>query len=502
MTTRSATPTQVPPRSTAAPEFAWPSRVHCLGIGGAGVSGLARILAARGVSVSGHDPNMGPLAHGLREQGLAVSDGESSAAALPKDTELVVRSAAVPKDDPQVLAARERGLAVWKYAEALGRLGSARRTLAVAGTHGKTTTSWMLWHALDGLADHWNEPIAAALIGGVCQRLETNALAGSPDGWLCVEACEYDRSFLHLAPYGSIVTNVEAEHLDYYRTYDAVRGAFARFLDGTARDGLVVLGRQVPEDVEEAAEATVWRLGRELEVDLLGEQRGAFSFRLRGPGWATPPIQLGVPGHFNVENAALALGLAIGTAVRGAAGRPAEEAARAAARGLERFQGVDRRFESWGEVEGVHVVHDYAHHPTEVRVTVEAALRAFPDRPLYVLFQPHQHSRTARFLEEFAESLRAADAVWVTDVYGARLHIDGERQAGAPELVAALEARDVIAVHAGGLDAAIESFVTDLSDDVGEAAVLVIGAGDIDSIRERLHDSLALRRVARGASRT
>lgn len=469
-----------------------PARVHCLGIGGAGVSGAARILAARGVRVSGHDRSRSSLLAELDELGIALEIAPSRAECLPADAQLVVRSAAVPKDDPQVLAALARGLPVWKYAELIGALAPPGRTLAVAGTHGKTTSSWMLWHALEGLADESNDGIAAALIGGTCRRLRTNAVAGSPGGWFCVEACEYDRSFLHLQPYGAIVTNVEPDHLDYYQTLEAIRVAFARFLSGGAADGLVVLGREVPEDVELGATAQVWRLGRELEADLLGEERGRFTFRLRGPGWATPPVRLGVPGHFNVDNAALALGLAIGIAVRGANGRPAALAAAAAARGLERFSGVDRRFQPWGEVDGVSLVHDYAHHPTEVRVTLEAALRTFPDRPVHVLFQPHQHSRTARFLDDFAESLRAADAVCVADVYGARQHVEGELQAGASELVQALFARGVRAQAGGSLATCAERFVQWLPR---PAAALVLGAGDIESIRDELLERLALRRA-------
>jgi len=237
-----------------------------------------------------------------RELGLDIVLGESRAELLPADAELVVRSAAVPNDDPQVRAALARGIPVWKYAEALGRLCPAGRTLAVAGTHGKTGSSWMLWHALEGIGARLRAPITGALIGGTCRRLHTNALAGKRGGLFCVEACEYDRSFLQLAPLGAIVTNVEEDHLDYYGSFAAIKIAFARFADRVSADGLLVLGREVPPEVEHAARATVWRLGRELEVELLGETRGAFCLRLLGPGWATPPLQLTIPGHFSVEN--------------------------------------------------------------------------------------------------------------------------------------------------------------------------------------------------------
>lgn len=491
--TRSSDPSV--PTPLLVPGF--PKRVHLLGAGGAGVSGLGRILSARGVRVSGHDRARSPMLAALGELELAITLGDSSAEHLPADAELVVRSAAVPSDDPQLAAARARGIPVWKYAEALGHLCPVGRTLAVAGTHGKTGSSWMLWHALEGLGARLKAPVTGALVGGTCRRLRTNALAGHKGGLFCVEACEYDRSFLQLAPLGAIVTNVEEDHLDYYGTFGAIKEAFARFADRVAPDGLLVLGRDVPPEVEFAARATVWRLGRELEVELLGETRGAFCMRLLGPGWATPPVQLAIPGHFSVENAACALGLAIGISARRARVEPATLVAAAAA-GIERFAGVERRFEPWGsatsDAGSVHVVHDYAHHPTEVRVTLEAARRAYPRVPLHVLFQPHQHSRTARFLEEFAEALRFADHVVVADVYGARVHRDGEHRAGAGDLVAALRRRGVSAEEGGEPARACERFAASLP---GSAAAFVLGAGDIDGCREPLLARLATRAPAR-----
>src|SRR5262245_17910196 len=471
-----------PPASALRTALVFPKRVHLLGAGGAGVSGLGRILAARGVRVSGHDRARSPMLAALGELALPITLGDSAVEHLPGDTELVVRSAAVPNDDPQLRAAQQRGIPVWKYAEALGRLCPAGRTLAVAGTHGKTGSSWMLWHALEGLGARLRAPVTGALIGGTCRRLRTNALAGHKGGLFCVEACEYDRSFLQLAPLGAIVTNVEEDHLDYYGSFGAIKEAFARFADRVSADGLLVLGREVPPEVEHAARATVWRLGRELEVELLGETRGAFCLRLLGPGWATPPMQLAIPGHFSVENAACALALAIGISARRARVEPSALAA-AGAQGIERFAGVERRFEPWGSVGGVHVVHDYAHHPTEVRVTLEAARRAYPRVPLHVLFQPHQHSRTARFLEDFAEALRRADHVVVSEVYGARAHRDGAWHASAKDLVDALARRGVLAQDGGPKAQAVELFVHCMPR---AAAAFVLGAGDIEGVRDEL----------------
>lgn len=195
-----------------------------------------------------------------------------------------------------------------------------------------------------------------------------------------------------------------------------------------------------------------------------------------------------MPGAFNVDNAALALALAVGLAARTWRLDP-DVAAQAAARAVHRYKGAERRFEPWGTAGGVEIVHDYAHHPTEVRATLEAARRALPGKPLHVLFQPHQHSRTARFMDDFVESLRAADRVVVADVYGARAHID-TRGAGAEELVLRLKRAGINAVHGGSPRASVKKLCERLP---GASAALILGAGDIDLYKDDLLEELALR---------
>jgi UDP-N-acetylmuramate--alanine ligase len=482
--------------------------VHLVGAGGAGVSAAALLLRGRGLRVTCCDRGESEHTRMLRAQGLEVAVG-AAAAQLPADVELVVRSAAVPLGDPCVRAALERGLDVIKYSELLGRLTPTGRTLAVAGTHGKTSTTWLLHHALAGLhAVRSREPgrptppdaplpgalpAAGALVGGIDVGLGVNAVPPGPAGWMAVEACEYDRSFLQLAPQGAAVTNVEPDHLDYYGSLEAIEVAFARFADRVHPDGLVVVGPDVSRRIEGAARCRTWRLGRELRVRLLEERAGRFSFHLAGPDFHVERCSLPVPGRFQVDNAALALALAVGLAARAWALDP-REAAAGAARGLEAWRGAGRRFEPWGSHGEVEVVHDYAHHPTEVRVTLEAARRALPGRPLHVLFQPHQYSRTARFLDEFAESLRFADHVVVADVYGARVHVDGERSAGAQELVGELAARGVEALAGGPLVESVARFAEGLP---ARCAALVLGAGDIGGIRDELFRRLAVPGAAR-----
>ena len=475
------------------PDLVLPARVHLLGVGGAGVSGAARILAERGHTVSGHDRAATRFTEQLAAEGrVTLHVGPSHAAFLGDDVELVVRSAAVPLTDPQCVAAQQRGVEIVKYADLLGALAPTGRTLAVAGTHGKTTASWLLFHALRGVAEATGRgaPAPGALVGGICRTQGSNSLSEEPGGWFAVEACEYDRSFLRLSPTGAVVTNVDADHLDYYGTLDAIEEAFARFVSRVPSNGLVVLGKDVPARVAAATRAEVWRLGHELNLDLCGESRGRFRFCLRGPGWATPEVTLGLPGEFNVHNAALSLALAVGLAAREWRLEPSVAAA-AAARGLERFVGAERRFEPWGVVGGVEVVHDYAHHPTEVRATLEAARRALPGKPIFVLFQPHQHSRTARFLDDFVESLRGVERVVISEVYGARAPLEaGEISAGADELARRLVRAGVDARAPGDLAASMDAVLDGLP---GGSALLVMGAGDVDRIRGELHNRLALR---------
>lgn len=472
-------------------EHQLPKHIHLVGVAGAGLSGAARILAERGHTLSGHDRAASDFTAGLEELGVELSVGEDRSRDLPPAAELLVRSAAVPLEDPDCRAARERGVPVLKYAELLGLLTPRRRTLAVAGTHGKTSVTWMVAYALAGLEEALGQsaPRTGFLVGGLDAATRVNARSEGPGGWFAAEACEYDRSFLHLAPEGAVLTNLEPDHLDYYGDFEALLEAFGRFADRVHPDGLLVVGSDVPDAVESMAKARVWRLGRELRVELFGESRGCFRFRLIGPGWATPRVELRLPGRFHVENAALAIALVVGLVAPAWKLEPSL-AARAAAQGLERFEGAVRRFERWGHEGGVEVIHDYAHHPTEVRVTLEAARRALPGTQLHVLFQPHQHSRTARFLPEFVESLRGVERVIVADVYGARAHIDAQF-AGARELAERLARAGVEAVAGGDLERSVAVTLKDLP---GGSALLVLGAGDIDTIRDGLLEELALRR--------
>jgi|FLOH01.1.fsa_nt_gi UDP-N-acetylmuramate--alanine ligase len=479
-----------------------PKNIHLIGLGGAGVSGAARILAARGHRVTGHDLSDSEMLRALNPLGIACSLGKSEALHLPPDAMLLGRSAAVPDSDPQVVEAKRRGIPVLKYAELLGQLLPPKLGLCVAGTHGKTTTSWMLWHALREVASELQSPAPGALVGGLnpsladatTSPLGINAVAGEQGGAFCVEACEYDRSFHQLDPMGAIITNVEADHLDYFHNLETIERAFAIFAQRVHPRGLLVVSDSVPESVEFEAQSLVWRVGRELEIIPLENQNGLRRFRLRGPGWATPIIHLAVPGGYNVENAAVAVGLAIGNVIT-AKDAPARSEwpriAAAAARGVETFQGAGRRFEYWSAQGERPLVHDYAHHPTEVRACLGAAEEAFEGAPRMVLFQPHQHSRTARFLDDFAAALAVADQVVIAPVYGARKHIDGLVFAGAEEMAATVNKLGGSACATSSLEEACALFAERLKSN-GRAVGLILGAGDVEGVRDDLVNRMAV----------
>ena len=464
-----------------------PRRVHLLGAGGAGLSGAARILVGRGHQVSGQDRAESEFSRGLREIGVEVQN-EGDVPGLPAGVELVARSAAVDDRHPLVLEAASRGVPVLKYGDLLARLVPEGLGIGVAGTHGKTSTSWMLYEALRAVAQVASSPGAGALVGGVHRERMTNAVAPEPGGLFVFEACEYDRTFLLPEPVAAIITNVEADHLDVYETLDAVEAAFAAFASKLPSSGLLVASSDVPERVLQAAGCRVWRLQRELDLRFTGEHAGCSRFVIAGSSFEAPEITLSVPGEFNAVNAALAIACAVGQY----AGHSVDTSllAKAAAEAVAGFSGTARRFEPWGEVSGVPVVHDYAHHPTEIRATLLAARRVFPLRKLHVLFQPHQVSRTARFLEGFAEELARADHVVVAGIYGARTQTD-EWSVGADDLARVVCEAGGKALAVQDVSAAADEVLASL-DPEGQPVILVLGAGDVDAVKEELLGGLAV----------
>ncbi|SCX50222.1 UDP-N-acetylmuramate--L-alanine ligase [Klenkia marina] len=384
--------------------------VHFIGIGGAGMSGIARILLARGVTVSGSDRRSTPTLLALQALGARTEVGHD--AAHLGDAATVVVSTAIRPDNPELVAARERGLRVLPRAVALAAVMAGRRSVAVAGTHGKTSTTSMLTVAVQACGA---DPSFA--IGGDLNESGSNAHAGSGDVFVA-EADESDRSFLLLAPFAGIVTNVEADHLDNYGDLAAVEAAFDRFLTTVDPAGFVVLCADDPgsarlRDVPTGG-ARVLTYGTSDGVDLqlrdvvVGADATSWTAVHRGAEIGRVTLQL--PGEHMARNSAAALlaGLELGFPAAGLVA------------GLARFGGVHRRFELKGTAAGVRVYDDYAHHPTEVAAQLRAARAVAGGGRLVVLFQPHLYSRTQEFAAGFGEALGLADEVVVMDVYGAR----------------------------------------------------------------------------------
>jgi len=386
-------------------DHADPRPIHFVGIAGAGMSALAQLFMLRGAVVTGCDlhPENAP---DLASRGVTVAS-EHSPDHVTGARALVVTSA-MPKGHVELARARELGIPVIRRAEALGEATAGTTLVGVAGTHGKSTTTVMTTEAL---AAAGLEP--TGYVGARVTAWGGNLHAGSAERFV-VEADEYDRSFLALEPTVAVVTNLEADHLDIYADLDDLRRTFAQYLRGAR---YVVL---CADDVEANAlptppTAEVIRYGlhspdaRLVAVNLRREGLGT-RFDVLYDGKPSGEVQLAVPGEHNVRNALAALGVGLGLGA----------SIQAMAPGLARFRGVERRFQLLGDVGGAMIVDDYAHHPTEVRATVQAARAAAPDRRLIVAFQPHLYSRTRDFAGDFAAALVLADVVFLADIYGAR----------------------------------------------------------------------------------
>jgi UDP-N-acetylmuramate--alanine ligase len=433
--------------------------LHFIGIGGAGMSGLALVAQSLGARVSGSDQVDSPAIARLRAAGIDATVGHD-AANLPPGAEVVV-STAISADNPELSAARAADGGVLHRADLLGELSRMKRTIAVSGAHGKTTTASMAAHALRGAG---RDP--AFLIGGELRSAQTNAAWGAGD-WAVIEADESDRSFLKLARDVAVITNIELDHHATYASLRELDEAFAEFAEPAEL-------RVVGPDVELPGGGEVVRVGidrGELRAEHLELLPGRSRFEVQGI-----PVELPVPGRHNVLNALAALAACRATGVE------LGEAARA----LADFAGAGRRFEEHGSTaSGALVYDDYAHHPTEVRATLEAARTLAQGRRLVACFQPHLYSRTRALAREFGRALALADVVVVVDIYPAR-----ERAEDFPG-VSGLLVAEAAADAAGGrpvwwlpdLDLAQRM----LDAQLGEQDLLVtLGAGDVDRVARGL----------------
>ena len=393
------------------------SRIHLIGIGGSGLSAIARLLLEMGRTVSGSDRVESPFTRQLQAAGATVAIGHD-----PLNVQgagLVVRSSAIPDDNPEVVAARAAGIPVLKRADFLGSLMEGKSGIAVAGTHGKTTTTAMIAWVLSAL-----DQDPSFICGGVLTDLGTNARAGKGSAFI-VEADEYDRMFLGLKPTIEVITNVEHDHPDCYPTPADFQASFIQFVRLLPPGGALIACAEdagacaVMEEADKIGK-TVLAYGlrpapgservRDVFTEVLSpNQVGGFTFSASVLGQAAS-VALRVPGHHNVRNALAALTVAELLSL------PLEEAAEA----LGRFNGVGRRFEVRGEVNGIAVVDDYAHHPTEIAATLSAARARYPGRRIWTVWQPHTYSRVRALFSDFCQAFEGADEVVVTEIYAAR----------------------------------------------------------------------------------
>jgi UDP-N-acetylmuramate--alanine ligase len=452
-----------------------PQRVHLIGAGGAHMSAIAQILHAWGHDVTGSDQRASPMTAKLESLGIRVAIGHD--AKNVGDAELVVMTSAAHQDNPEIIEAHRRGVPVIKRAEMVARLMEGRYSIAVAGTHGKTTTSGLIAHML---VEANLDP--TYLIGGDVRSLGSNAAPGE-GRYIVVEADEYDRAFLSYHPDVAVVTNIEPDHLDIYKTAEAVAAAFGQFLSQARADGHVITCEDSPR-VRETVAATaiaaadrqtyaldahaMWTAesvahtdhGQTFQVERRGERYGSFTITL--------------PGRHNLSNALAGIAAGDTIGLDAAVMRDA----------LATYRGAARRFDFVGEAAGVTVMDDYAHHPTEVREgMLQPARERFGERRLVVLFQPHTYTRTQYLLDEWKTCFEGIDALYILETYAARE--DPTAGLSGADLAAAITSPP--AAYCPTFEDATARISSDLR--AGDV-FFTVGAGDVDRVGRMVLEKL------------
>lgn len=448
---------------------------HLIGIGGTGLSAIATLLLESGAAVSGSDAQASAMTDALRNKGAVISIGHR--AENVAGAEVVVVSSAVAADNPEIAAARAAGIPVMKRADFLGDLMAGRTGVCVAGTHGKTTTTALIAYLLLR-ADR--DP--SFIVGGMMADLGVNARHGKGEPFV-VEADEYDGMFLGLRPTVAVVTNVEHDHPDCYPTADEYKAAFAKFVTLVPADGVVIACRddagakEIGEAAAQSGRRVLWyglKNGAEWKAEhVQANGLGGNDFVATRNGATVGLVRIRLPGVHNVSNSLAALAAVDALGVEFNAARTA----------LSEFQGVGRRFELKGEANGVTVIDDYAHHPTEIRATLAAVRRRYAGRPVWAMFQPHTFSRTRALLNEFAAAFGDADHVLVTDIYRSREAVDAS--VSGQQIVAQMRHPD--ARHTPALSDALKTLLAELKP--GDV-LITLGAGDGNVVGEKVLEEL------------
>jgi len=442
-------------------------RFHFIGAGGIGMSGLAKLLIKHKGIVTGSDQTASSVTDKLRQMGADIRTGHSADNLNPQ-TDAVVISAAIGENNPELKLACKRGCKIYKYAEMLGELMNCYDGIAVSGTHGKSTTSaWLIYLLKQAGLD------PSFIIGADITQLDSSSGAG--DGrYFVAEACEYDRSFLNLKPRIGAILNIEQDHLDYYKDENEIVDAFGEFALGTREDGVLIAN-----GTDSNVKKIISKLPGSLSFETFGLDKncsfcarnlqlndGLYSFDIYHKGQLLGETRIGLPGKHNVLNALAVVAMAINAGLD--AGQVLEL--------LPTFAGVDRRLTLKGRFGQTIVLDDYAHHPTEIKASLEAIRERYQPRRLWCIFQPHQYSRTRFLLDDFAESFKLADITIVPEIYFVRDSQSAKKEVNSQILVERMRANGTEAVFIDGFSRICDYLKSEVMP--GDA-VVTMGAGDI-----------------------
>jgi UDP-N-acetylmuramate--alanine ligase len=453
-------------------DFSHPCHVHFIGIGGISMSGFAKLLHSAGFTVSGSDRCESEITKELEKDGIFISF-EQGADNITPDIDFVVYTAAIHPDNPEFKKAKEVGLPMMERADMVGQvMKNYKRAIAIAGTHGKTTTTSMLSHIL--LVCDLDPTIS---VGGILPILGGNIRIGSSENFL-TEACEYTNSFLKFNPTMAAILNIEAEHLDFFKDLSDIRHSFQEFAKRLPKDGVLVINGDIPKydeicDGLLASYVTYSMTNPSCDLfadNISYDENGFGSFDVVFKGTDLGRIDLKVVGSHNISNALAAIGIALSIPVDMACIQ----------KGLASFGGTMRRFQYKGDLKGVTVIDDYAHHPTEIECTLKAAKKLHKNR-VWCVFQPHTYSRTKAFLSDFAKALSLADGIVLADIYSARETDTGE--ISSLDLKRELEKLGKSVWYFPSFDE-IEDFL--LENCFNGDLLITMGAGDIVTVGEEL----------------
>jgi len=446
------------------------TNIYFLGIGGIGMSALARYFRMKGLTVAGYDKTPSPLTDSLEKEGINVHF-EDFGPSIPeafrnKENTLVVYTPAIPKNLGELMHFQHHGFDLMKRAEVLGLITRSSKGLGVAGTHGKTTTSTLLTHILNESHVKCN-----AFLGGISANFNSNFVASETSEYTVIEADEFDRSFLQLSPYASIITSTDADHLDIYGDSEEFLHGFQAYAAKIAGDGVLIMR----QGLKLTSEAPIISYAVDDDADYTGKflraEQGAFFMDVETPAGLWKKVELGLPGIHNAENAVACIALCIFLGL-------SEEEIRF---GLRTFKGVKRRFEYHVRNESLIYIDDYAHHPTEIKALLDSVRLLYPGKKVTGIFQPHLFSRTRDFMDAFARELSALDELILLPIYPAREEpIAGISSEALLEQCTIKDKKVLLPQEAVAL-----------LGDRREGVILTIGAGDIDRIVSPLKSQLA-----------